>query len=116
MWGEKGNSTRARLDSRGTRPGLGRGKRRGHATYVRYYLVQCLIIIPLHLAINMIELFILVLVNFIIYLFQNLIGQLPNFSTVTCVGVPDLSYWFPIDMFHFYIPYRDENGRKRVTP
>jgi len=39
--------------------------------------------ILLHLATRIIGLFMLVLVKFIINLFRNLIGQLPNFSTDT---------------------------------
>ena len=38
--------------------------------------------ILLHLATSMIELFMLELVLFMIYLFQNLIIQLPNYSTI----------------------------------
>src|SRR6185503_9839075 len=50
--------------------------------YVRCYLVQCLIMFLLHLVTSMIGLFMLVLVKFMIYLFRNLIGQLPNYSTI----------------------------------
>ena len=50
------------------------------------------LIILLYLTTSMIELFMLDLVMFMIYLFQNLIIQLPNFSTLTPIsskcGVP----------------------------
>ena len=40
------------------------------------------IMVLLRLAISMTELFMLVLVMFMIYIFQNLIEQLPNYSTI----------------------------------
>ena len=50
------------------------------------------LMILLCIATSMIELFMLDLVMFMIYLFQNLIMQLPNFSTLTPIsskcGVP----------------------------
>ena len=56
--------------------------------YVHYYLICLLIIfyeimILLSLPTSMIKLFMLDLFMFMIYLFQNLIIKLPNYSTVT---------------------------------